>query len=83
MDWELFFLEYLTDRYNELTPQPDSPDTHAEPRMLDPANNDMNGFMKTLLQEVHQTFKHESYIHLGMDKVYPICLYEHWSYASS
>ena len=32
--------------------------------------------MYELLKEVKNVFKHESYIHLGMDEVYPACWYE-------
>ena len=63
----------LTDCYNGSEPNQAIYGVHAEREILDPTNEDVYEFMKAILSELKTVFKHEPYIHLGMDEVYPDC----------
>ncbi|UJR26453.1 hypothetical protein I4U23_007783 [Adineta vaga] len=67
------FPEFLTDCYNGTIPRQAIYGVHAEREILDPIKPEVYEFMRGLLQEVKYVFKHEPYIHLGMDEVYPAC----------
>lgn len=68
-----FVVEFLTDCYNGSIPRQAIYGVHAEREILDPTKNEIYEFMNEFLKEIKDVFKYESYIHLGMDEVYPAC----------
>jgi hexosaminidase len=66
-------IEFLTDCYNGSTPDQAIYGVHAAREILDPTKNEIYKFMNEFLKEVKDVFEYESYIHLGMDEVYPAC----------
>ncbi|CAF0932431.1 unnamed protein product [Rotaria sordida] len=67
------FPEFLTDCYNGSIAGQAIYGVHAEREILDPTKEEVYKFMNEFLKEVKNIFKYESYIHLGMDEVYPAC----------
>ncbi|KAI3388502.1 hypothetical protein SNEBB_000296 [Seison nebaliae] len=70
--WSKSHPELITVCWKDGKPYQDIYSVQAKAEILNPSREELYPFLSKLFDEIHRTFP-DSYIHLGMDEVYPEC----------